>query len=74
MTAIDTNGLDLLAELKKTLDKKSIEVRKAYETLKFFSFTTLLRLIIYFIFVVCFGKSCGKCNGEATQIKSSRVI
>lgn len=77
VTAIDTSGIELIRELRKLLDKRSLQVRNQNSIIYPDGFVEDIVLIIFGVhmtFLVGLGKSCWKCDGKAATIKSFGIV
>lgn len=75
MTGIDTSGIDMVRELRKILEKRSLQVRIALELHSLqhvpCSIQANISLTNLPVFTAaCVGKSCWKCDGKAASVKS----
>lgn len=78
MTAIDTSGIDAISELKKNMDKRSLQVRKQTYYCqdiccfpgKHLHFFVVFFMVIQFL-VARAGKFSWNSNGEASPVKNS---
>lgn len=69
VAAIDTSGLEAVFELRRRLEKQSLQVRILTENKIIPMKDKHTNICQTLVQIACAGESCGDCDGKATQIQ-----